>query len=52
MWPQEDPAHSESEHVSDMILAVLYDNYFRDVNSDVYKVSYSAYNKSRWNFFN
>jgi hypothetical protein len=40
--------YSDSEDVSDNILAVMFHNFLKNMNSDVKKVCQSVYIKGRW----
>jgi hypothetical protein len=40
--------YSDTEHVSGMVLSVMFQHVPRNMNSNVYKVLCSEYNKGRW----
>jgi hypothetical protein len=43
MWSLESDVYSDREHVSGMVLSVMFQNVPRNMNSNVYKVRCSEY---------
>jgi hypothetical protein len=41
----------DTEVVSDMIRSVMFQNFLRNMNSDVYNMCFGVYNKDRWILF-